>query len=159
VIGTEATIRSGAYERAVARTQLMTQLYSKACPAFVDFVERGDTSSSDLLALAVTYLEPLRQTGIDTLILGCTHYPLLSGLIQYVMGEDVVLISSAEETAKDVYATLLDRHLQSDARGRPHHEFLSTGDPAQFQALAERFLGPELTEVHAALAPVGRAAS
>ena len=101
----------------------------------------------------------MRQTGIDTLILGCTHYPLLSGLIQYVMGDDVVLISSAEETAKDVYATLLDQHLQSDARKRPHHEFLSTGDPAQFQTLAERFLGPELTEVHAALAPVGRPAS
>ena len=157
VIGTEATIRSGAYERAVARTQLMTQLYSAACPAFVDFVERGDTSSDRLLALAVTYLEPLRQTGIDTLVLGCTHYPLLSGLIQYVMGDDIVLISSAEETAKDVYATLLDANLQSDAAGRPAHEFLSTGDPGPFQLLAERFLGPELSEVQAALAPVGHA--
>ena len=157
VIGTEATIRSGAYERAVARTHLMTQLFTKACPAFVDFVERGDTSSDELLAIATTYLEPLRQTGIDTLILGCTHYPLLSGLIQYVMGDDVVLISSAEETAKDVYATLLDEHMQSDASGRPRHEFLSTGDPEGFQRLAELFLGPELTEVHAALAPVGHA--
>ena len=91
------------------------------------------------------------------MILGCTHYPLLSGLIQYVMGDDVVLISSAEETAKDVYATLLDEHMQSDASGRPRHEFLSTGDPEGFQRLAELFLGPELTEVHAALAPVGHA--
>ena len=155
VIGTEATIRSGAYERAVARTQLKTQLYSKACPAFVDFVERGDTSSDELLAIAVTYLEPLRQTGIDTLVLGCTHYPLLSGLIQYVMGDDVVLISSAEETAKDVYATLRNEDLQSTAGRRPRHEFLTTGDPAQFQQRAEFFLGPELTEVRAALAPVG----
>jgi glutamate racemase len=157
VIGTEATIGSGAYERAVARTQLPTDLHTRACPAFVDFVERGDTSSDELLALARSYLDPLRETGIDTLVLGCTHYPLLSGLIQYVMGEDVVLISSAEETAKDVYATLLDEDLQCDAPGPPAHEFLSTGDPTQFQVLAERFLGPELTEVHAALAPVGGA--
>jgi glutamate racemase len=73
------------------------------------------------------------------------------------MGEDVVLISSAEETAKDVYASLLDEGLQRDAPTPPEHEFLSTGDPEVFQALAERFLGPELTEVHAALAPVGGA--
>jgi glutamate racemase len=155
VIGTEATIASGAYDRAAARAGVVTELHVAACPAFVDHVERGDTSSGELLALARAYLEPLRRAGIDTLILGCTHYPLLSGLIQYVMGDDVVLISSAEETAKDVYATLLDGSLQRDAVGPPSHEFLSTGDPAVFQALAERFLGPELTEVHPALAPVG----
>src|SRR5438128_12464202 len=129
VIGTEATIASGAYERAVARTQLLTDLHMRACPAFVEYVERGDTSSDELLAVARTYLDPLRETGIDTLILGCTHYPLLSGLIQYVMGEDVVLISSAEETAKDVYATLLDEGLQREVAEPPGHEFLSTGDP------------------------------
>jgi len=155
VIGTEATIASGAYERAAARTQLLTELHPQACPAFVEHVERGDTSSDELLGLARRYLEPLRAAGIDTLILGCTHYPLLSGLIQYVMGDDVVLISSAEETAKDVYAVLLDHDLQRDEAGPPTHEFLSTGDPGVFQSLAERFLGPELTEVHAALAPVG----
>jgi glutamate racemase len=157
VVGTEATIASGAYERAVARTHLLTELYSVACPAFVDHVEAGDTSSDELLVLAREYLEPLQQAGIDTLILGCTHYPLLSGLIQYVMGEDVLLISSAEETAKDVYATLLDRDLHRDDPEPPSHEFLSTGDPLVFQALAERFLGPELSEVRAALAPVGGA--
>jgi glutamate racemase len=157
VIGTEATIASGAYERAVRRTRERIELHSQACPAFVEHVERGDTSSDELLAVARMYLGPLQAADIDTLILGCTHYPLLSGLIQYVMGEDVVLISSAEETAKDVYATLLDDGLQRDAASPPAHEFLSTGDPEVFQALAERFLGPELTEVHAALAPVGGA--
>ncbi|MFN2543229.1 MAG: glutamate racemase [Actinomycetota bacterium] len=154
VIGTEATIASGAYERAVARTRQRVDLVSRACPAFVDHVERGDTSSDELLVVAGGYLAPLRDAGIDTLILGCTHYPLLSGLIQYVMGEEVVLISSAEETAKDVYATLLDEGLQRSADSPPEHQFLSTGDPAIFQMLAERFLGPELTEVRAALAPV-----
>ena len=116
VIGTEATIASGAYERAVARTQLLTELHSVACPAFVDHVEAGDTSSDELVEIAREYLAELQRAEIDTLILGCTHYPLLSGLIQYVMGEDVLLISSAEETAKDVYATLLERDIQ---RGDP----------------------------------------
>jgi glutamate racemase len=156
VIGTQATIASGAYERAVVRTRQRIELHSRAAPAFVEHVERGDTSSDELLAVAREYLAPLQDAGIDTLILGCTHYPLLSGLIQYVMGEDVVLISSAEETAKDVYAMLLDVGIQrDDAVAPPSHEFLSTGDPAVFQLLAERFLGPELQEVHAALAPVG----
>ena len=155
VIGTEATIASGAYERAVARTRHRIDLHSAACPAFVDHVERGDTSSDELLGLARAYLEPLRAAHVDTLILGCTHYPLLSGLIQYVMGQDVVLISSAEETAKDVYATLLDQDVQRESAAAPRHEFLCTGHPELFQAVAERFLGPELTEVHAALAPIG----
>jgi glutamate racemase len=155
VIGTEATVRSGSYERAVARTRRDVDLVQRACPAFVEFVERGDTSSPELLAIARAYLGPLVATGIDTLILGCTHYPLLTGLLSYVMGPEVVLISSAEETAKDVYATLLNQDLQREGTGRPRHEFLSTGDPEQFQRLAERFLGPELTHVQAALAPVG----
>src|SRR2546426_419135 len=114
VVGTEATIASGAYERAVARTRHRIELHPQACPAFVEFVERGDTASDELLLIARGYLERLKLASVDTLILGCTHYPLLSGLIQYVMGEEVVLISSAEETAKDVYATLLDEDLQCD---------------------------------------------
>jgi glutamate racemase len=90
------------------------------------------------------------------LILGCTHYPLLSGLLQLELGPDVVLVSSAEETAKDVYATLLRSGLERDEPHAPAHEFLSTGDPEQFQRLAEVFLGPELLEVRAAQAqPVG----
>src|SRR5439155_27195159 len=85
VIGTQATVASGAYDRAVARTGENVELFSRACPAFVDFVERGDTSSPELVAFAEEYLEPLRAAGIDTLILGCTHYPLPSGLIARVM--------------------------------------------------------------------------
>jgi glutamate racemase len=152
VIGTLATIRSGAYERALAQTRQRIELFSQACPAFVEYVERGDTSSDELQLIAREYLAPLEAAGVDTLILGCTHYPLLSGLLQYVMGADVTLISSAEEVAKDVYAALLDEDLQSDAQGPPEHEFMSTGDPSQFQALAERFLGPGLPDVRVALA-------
>lgn len=148
VIGTEATIASGAYERAVARVG-GAELFSQACPAFVPFVERGDTTSDDLLVAARGYLQPLIDAGIDTLILGCTHYPLLSGLLQVVMGPDVVLISSAEETAKDVYATLVRDELLGPEGSLPAHEFLCSGDPASFLALASRFLGPEAAEVRA----------
>ena len=149
MIGTEATVRSGAYARAIEATGADVELVSVACPAFVDFVERGDTSSEELLSLARGYLEPLRRDGIDTLILGCTHYPMLSGLIQYVMGEDVVLVSSAEETAKDVYSTLRTSNLLREDAGEPSHEFLTTGDPAQFRSVAHHFLGPALGGVEA----------
>ena len=93
MIGTEATVASGAYERAI-RSLRDAELFSAACPAFVPFVERGDTTSDELLEAARGYLRPLTDAGVDTLILGCTHYPLLSGLLQVVMGPDVVLISS-----------------------------------------------------------------
>jgi glutamate racemase len=148
VIGTEATIASGAYDRAVARAG-GGDLVSAACPAFVLFVERGDTTSDELLEAARGYLRPMIEAEVDTLILGCTHYPLLSGLLQVVMGPDVLLISSAEETAKDVYAMLFRHELLGDDEGSPAHEFLCSGDPAAFLALASRFLGPEAAEVRA----------
>ncbi len=156
MIGTEATVKSGAYDRAVAATGADVELHQQACPLFVERVEQGDTTSDALREAARGYLVPLVERGIDTLILGCTHYPLLSGLLQLELGPDVVLVSSAEETAKDVYATLVGRGLQRDDAGPPIHEFLATGDPAQFQQVAEVFLGPELSEVRAAqAAPVG----
>jgi len=156
MIGTEATVASGAYDRAVAATRAAVRLHSQACPLFVEHVERGDTTSAGLRAAARGYLVPLVERGIDTLILGCTHYPLLSGLLQLELGPDVVLVSSAEETAKDVYATSLGAGLQRDATDAPRHEFLATGDPEAFHRVAEVFLGPELSEVRAAQAvPVG----
>jgi glutamate racemase len=148
VIGTEATISSRAYERAVVRGG-GAEMFAAACPSFVPFVERGDTTSDELLEDARGYLRPLIEAGVDTLILGCTHYPLLSGLLQVVMGPDVVLISSAEETAKDVYATLVRHDLLEPEGALPGHEFLCSGDPAAFLALASRFLGPEAAEVRA----------
>lgn len=148
VIGTEATIASGAYDRAVQRAG-GAELASASCPAFVPFVERGDTTSQDLLDAARGYLRPLIEAEIDTLILGCTHYPLLSGLLQVVMGPDVLLISSAEETAKDVYAMLVRHELLSGEEALPAHEFLCSGDPASFLSLAARFLGPEAADVRA----------
>jgi glutamate racemase len=145
VIGTEATIRSGEYDRAVAATRENIELVSAACPEFVPHVEAGDTTSDELRELAEGYLAPLRAAEVDALILGCTHYPLLSGLLQLVMGPDVQLISSAEETAKDVYASLLGDGLLSD--GPASYRFLCSGDPEFFRALGARFLGPEVTDV------------
>jgi len=147
VIGTEATIASGAYQRAAARQGVDEEPVARACPAFVPFVERGDTTSEELLAAARSYLEPVREAEVDTLILGCTHYPLLAGLVQMVMGPEVVLISSAEETARDVYATLVREGLLREEGGPPRHEFRCSGDPERFRALGRTFLGPEVDDV------------
>ncbi len=120
LIGTEATVASGAYDRAVAATGVPVRLRSRACPVFVEHVERGDTTSDELRRAARGYLSPLMADGIDTLIMGCTHYPLLSGLLQLELGPDVALVSSAEETAKDVYSGLVaGRLLVDDRRSRP----------------------------------------
>ena len=156
MIGTEATVKSGAYERAVARTGKDVELSSQACPVFVEFVERGDTSSPQLFAAAREYLEPMKQAEVDTLILGCTHYPMLSGLIGHVMGRDVSLISSADETAKDVYEALVAGGIR--ASGPPTHEFVCTGDPGSFRAVAERFLSPSISEVRSVVPGGFRAA-
>ena len=144
VIGTEATIATGAYQRAMGSA---VSLHAAACPVFVDHVERGDTSSAELRAAARGYLEPLMNAGIDTLVLGCTHYPLLSGLLQLELGPDVVLVSSAEETAKDVYGELVSRELLAPGGAPTVHEFLTTGDPDRFQELAEVFLGAEVRDL------------
>lgn len=148
MIGTEATVASGAYERAVGATDPAVELFSVACPAFVEHVERGDTSSPALRAVAGRYLEPLKAKGVDTLILGCTHYPLLAEPLQLEMGADVVLVSSARETARDVRGTLAVTGIEREAGlpAPPEHRFLCTGDPAAFNVLAERFLGPGGTE-------------
>jgi glutamate racemase len=146
VIGTNATINSKAYDDAFAAA-VDLEIYSAACPSFVDFVERGVTSGPELLAAAEGYLGPIRDAGVDTLVLGCTHYPLLTGAISYVMGEDVTLVSSAEETAKDVYRNLVAHDLLRTAIETPTLRFQSTGDAAAFGKLARRFLGPEVAAV------------
>jgi glutamate racemase len=147
IIGTQATVTSGSYEDAFAAAPHIS-VSSAPCPSFVDFVERGVTSGRQLLGLAQSYLDPLIVDGVDTLILGCTHYPLLTGVISLVMGEDVTLVSSAEETAKDVYRVLTRADLLRDPDAPPPvHQFLATGDPEPFGRLGRRFLGPEIGAV------------
>jgi glutamate racemase len=151
VIGTQATVTSGAYNDAFAAAPHM-ELSSQACPRFVEFVEAGITSGPELLSAAHDYLDPLVAAGVDTLVLGCTHYPLLTGVISYVVGDGVTLVSSAEETAKDVYRVLVTNNLLNTSGLPPQHRFLATGDPAPFGVLGRRFLGPEVTIVEHASA-------
>src|SRR3954467_110491 len=147
VIGTEATVTSGAYDDAFAAAPGVT-VTSAACPSFVDFVERGVTSGRQLLGLAQSYLDPLLAAGVDTVVLGCTHYPLLTGVISLVLGDEVTLVSSAEETAKDVYRVLpRSALLRAPDAPPPVHSFLATGDPEPFARLGRRFLGPEIGAV------------
>lgn len=150
VIGTQATITSQAYNDAFAAAP-QVNLYSQACPRFVELVEAGITSGDEVITVAREYLAPLQEAGVDTVVLGCTHYPLLTGALSYVLGEDVTLVSSAEETALDVFRTLTAAGLLRDASlDAPQHEFLVTGDPAEFARHGRRFLGPEIGEVKAA---------
>jgi glutamate racemase len=147
VIGTEATIRTGAYQRAIGSA---ATLRAVACPSFVEFVERGDTTSPALREAAARYLAPLKKESVDTVILGCTHYPLLSGMLQLELGPDVVLVSSAEETAKDVYGALVGAGALRDGGDHPQHVFATTGDAAAFRRLAELFLGGDVADVETA---------
>ena len=147
VIGTRATIDSQAYLDAFAAAPYL-QITSTACPRFVEFVERGETSGEAITQVAREYLAPMIAADVDTLVLGCTHYPLLTGVISYVMGNSVSLVSSAEETAKDLYRVLVESSLlrKADAAA-PIHRFLATGDAKAFEVLARRFLGPEVGSV------------
>ncbi|MCG2800497.1 MAG: glutamate racemase [Cellulomonas sp.] len=152
VIGTASTISSRAYDDALAAAPGV-HLTSRACPRFVELVEAGVTTGPEALAVAHEYLDPVREAGVDTLVLGCTHYPLLTGVISYVMGDGVTLVSSAEQTAQDVVRTLVAHDLQRDpAAGPPAHRFVATGDPVAFAGLARRFLGPEVAAVEGAAA-------
>jgi glutamate racemase len=143
VIGTQATIRSRAYDDAFAAAP-QVEVTGVACPRFVDFVERGMTSGRQMLGLAQSYLEPLQRADVDTLVLACTHYPMLTGVLQIVMGDGVTLVSSAEETAKDVLRVLSEADLLRAEMQEPEHVFAATGDPVSFARLARRFLGPSV---------------
>lgn len=147
VICTKATATSLAYEDAFAAAP-QVQLVTQACPSFVEFVEAGVTSGPELLAAAHEYFDPLIEAEVDTLILGCTHYPLLTGVISYVMGDNVTLVSSAEECAKDVYGVLTKSGLlRPDDLPAPRHRFVTTGSPEEFAAIGSRFLGPVISGV------------
>lgn len=147
VIATEGTIASRAYDDAFAAAPQL-QLFSQACPRFVELVEAGITSGPEVLAVAGGYLQPLREAGVDTVVLGCTHYPFLKGAISYVMGPEVSLVSSDDETAKDVYRVLNDRRLLRTSSTPPTRHYEATGASAdEFLRLAERFLGAPVAGV------------
>ncbi len=156
VIGTVGTIGSGAYQAAVAATGHDVTLSCAACPGFVEFVERGETESDQVHVLAERLLAPLREARIDTLLLGCTHYPFLARTISDVMGREVVLVDSADETAFRIRELLAELDIQNPAaietnldghRSVPRHVFESSGDVELFRRLGRSMLGPELDDV------------
>ncbi len=139
VVCTEATATSKSYDDAVAAVPGV-ELFTAPAPLLVDYVERGVTGGSELLEVTRGYLEPLKREGVDTLILGCTHYPLLAGVIGYVMGDDVTLVSSADECARSTYHELTDANLLHDEPRRASREFLTTGNADRFETLGRRLM-------------------
>ena len=147
VICTEATATSQAYDDAFAAAPTI-ELTTVACPRFVPFVEAGITGGPELLAAAEEYLAPLAgAAGVDTLVLGCTHYPLLTGVISLVLGDSVTLVSSADEGAKAVYAELTRRGLTHGEPRPSTHRFLTTGNPEAFERLGARLLNGLVSDV------------
>jgi glutamate racemase len=144
VIATAGTVASGAYQRAVASADPDVHLTCAACPGFVEFVERGETDSDQVHVLAERLLAPVCQAGVDSLLLGCTHYPYLARTISDVMGRDVVLVSSADETAFDVRARLHGSDLGASHEHTGVHRFFSSGDAVSFSSIGGRLFGPEL---------------
>lgn len=147
VIGTRVTITSGSYERAIKRLDPRAKVFSQACPEFVEFVERGEVAGNHIKEMALGYLDPMLEAGIDTLIMGCTHYPLLAPLLREVVGPTVGLISSADETAVEVEVILDHLGWLADASSSGSMVFLTTGDVERSQELGRMFLGPEVREV------------
>jgi len=143
VIGTRATVGSGAYKRAIQALRPDAEVISQACPLFVPLAEEGWTDGEITRQIAETYLEPFKRAEVDTLVLGCTHYPLLRGVIGEVMGPDVGLVDSAESVAREIGRKLHDEPAfgGSGADRRIEHHFYVTDAPEPFQVVAERFLG------------------
>ncbi|SDS05131.1 glutamate racemase [Microbacterium paraoxydans] len=147
VIGTVGTIGSRAYQDMLEVNERL-QVFTAACPRFVEFVEAGVTGTPEVLAVAEEYLAPLREADVDTLVLGCTHYPFLRGAISYVMGEGVTLVSSDDETAGDVYRQLVRGDLLAPPDATATYVYEATGDSADdFTALANRLMGREVRDV------------
>lgn len=147
VIGTVGTIASRAYQDMLEVNERL-DVFAAACPRFVEFVEAGITDTPEVLATAEEYLAPLRDADVDTLVLGCTHYPFLRGAIGYVMGEGVALVSSDDETAGDVYRQLVRGDLLAPPDARPSYVYEATGGSASdFTALANRLMGHEVRDV------------
>ncbi len=147
VVCTAGTAASRSYDDAFAAAPHVA-LTTAPCPLFVEFVEAGVTGGPDLLAVARDYLRPLQDARIDTLILGCTHYPLLAGLFRYVLGDGVTLVSSADECARETYATLTDAGLIHSVPRPSQRLFLTTGNAEIFAGVGRRLMGGFVDEVH-----------
>lgn len=149
IIGTEATVKSGAYERAIKALNKTARTASAACPLFVPLVEEGWWNGTVVETVARRYLTPLKSARVDTVILGCTHYPYLKPVLAHVLGSRVRLIDSAEEIARETEAVLCDLGLRAPRGGRGRREFYASDAPERFKRLARRMLGSGVKKVKA----------
>lgn len=147
VIGTRATINSGAYEQEIKRLDSGIKVYSQACPMFVPLVEEGWGDDPVTKKIVEKYLAPMKQKGVDTLILGCTHYPLLKNSIKKFMGSRVILIDSAREVALEVKQVLVQEGILNKKISKPSYQYFVSDEVAIFKNVAGRFLGRELKKV------------
>jgi glutamate racemase len=147
VIGTAGTVKSGAYERALHAIDPSVQVTARACPLFVPLVEEGWLDSEPTRLIAREYLEPLAAAHIDTLVLGCTHYPLLKPLLAEVLGPGVRLIDSAEKTAEQIGRQLRERGQEAEPDARPTYRFIASDAPEQFLRVGQQFLGAAIDHV------------
>ncbi|MEQ9617868.1 MAG: glutamate racemase [Deltaproteobacteria bacterium] len=147
VIGTPSTIKSGAYKKAIQEISPDIKVHSSACPLFVPLADEGWTEGEITELIAEQYLEPFRQIGIDVLVLGCTHYPLLKRTIQKVVGEDITLVDSAEETAKEIEKILSENDIVNRGSGSPSRQYFLTDVSDSFLSVAGRFLGENIEKI------------
>lgn len=147
VIGTAGTIKSGAYDRALRALEPTLRVTVRACPLFVPLVEEGWVDHEATHLVAEEYLAPLLREDVDTLVLGCTHYPLLKSVIADVLGGSVRLIDSAEETARETSAVLASERLAASDGADPQYRFIASDDPLMFLQLGQRFLGGAIESV------------
>ncbi len=156
VIGTTATINSGAYENALHDIYDGLEIMSHPCPLFVSLAEEGWVDDDVAFMIARRYLEPLAGFGADTLVLGCTHYPLLKSVISRVMGDGVVLVDSATETAAEVRETLASSGLLSESDSGGNIYVYLSDIPYRFREVGERFLGRPIENVEQVKGPGGK---
>jgi len=147
VIGTEATIRSQSYTRAIRTIDSGIEVFGLACPLFVPLVEEGWTEGAIAELTAERYLKEMKGKGIDTLVLGCTHYPLLKDVLKATMGGNVTLIDSAVEVAREIKTILSQMSLLSTGAGAALRRFYVTDSPKKFKDIGERFLGTEIAYI------------
>jgi len=160
LLATQATVTAGRYERLVRTLDAGAMLVPVACPRLVPLIEGDDPFGEETAAAVREYAEPLKAAGVDTVVLGCTHYPLIRPIFQRVFGRGVTLVFSAEETAREVAETLARKGIENGEGREGAYRFLTTGDPAHFGAMGARFLQLPIAEVeHVDLATLEAAAA
>jgi glutamate racemase len=159
LLATQATVSAGRYAELVGALDAGAEVVSVACPRLVPLIEGSDPYGEETAAAVREYAAPLKQAGVDTVILGCTHYPLIRPILQRVFGRDVTLVFSADETAQEVAETLARKRIEHERGREGAYRFLTTGDPASFREMGRRFLQLPIGDVeHVEIATLEAAA-